>query len=457
MKTPSRSKVDLSSIIGPYQLLGLFLLVVEGLLGYWLFRAESAVERGFTGLVMVLILFGLLYAVIRMKQDEGGTFVSPPGAATLVKPPEGEVTEREISSPAPEAIPAPDRSYLINLPPQGWRVRDLTYADWITEALGIKDASTKEKLFPSVDQSRDILIIEREKQTSIIPIPGRTTVDGQKLPTALETTVATQLSILPMERAQPPMFIERSLEHNFLAFVGQILNIGLLTVRRSASGLIPSSGRRYMTVELSQKIEDATVNGKEGQDAVVTLSVIGIQGELRDHMLMMRYSTVAGDLEVESDLRTLQNLVASFRPLKVVNTEEKRREIAALADKKFEEFLAENGEEIFWTEIGLLCLRLQGINVDDPETRLRTMKLLKPFEVLARETNLHDEALDTFWEALHRAETGDATDFKAQLTKLIKEAISERQEDQAEEAVLAPPDKEETADPIDPSGQATPS
>jgi|SRR5262249_50868160 len=146
MKMPSRlKKVNLSSITGPYQLFGLSLLVVEGLLGYWLFRAQSAVERGFTGLVMVSIFFGLVYAVIRMTQREI-KLVSPPGAEMSVKPPEGEATETEIASPAPETIPAPDRSYLINLPPEGWRVRELSSADLISEGIGIKDPTTKERL-----------------------------------------------------------------------------------------------------------------------------------------------------------------------------------------------------------------------------------------------------------------------------------------------------------------------
>ena len=58
---PSRlKKVDLSSITGPYQLLGLFLLVVEGLLGYWLFRTQGAGERVFAGLAACRRERGLL-------------------------------------------------------------------------------------------------------------------------------------------------------------------------------------------------------------------------------------------------------------------------------------------------------------------------------------------------------------------------------------------------------------
>jgi len=452
MKMPSRlEKVDPSSITGPYQLFGLSLLVVEGLLGYWLFRAQGAGERSFTGLVMLLIFFALVYAVIRMTQ------VPPPQAETLLKPPEGEATETEIASPAPETIPAPDRSYLINLPPEGWRVRELSSTDWYSEGMGIKDSAAKDWLLGSADQRREILVFEREKQISIIPIPGQTIIDGRKFPTALEVETPTQLAIIPIERAQPPLFVERPLEHNFLKFVGQILNSGVMTVRMSESGFIASTGRRYMTVELRQEIKNAIVNGREGQDVVTTVSVIGIQGELGDHLLITKYTTVPGDPNVERDLQTLKTLATSFRPLRIINVEEKRREIAALADKKFKELMAEKGELAFGTEFVFLLLRLQGVNLDDPETRLHAMKLLKPFEVFARAINLQDEEFEALWKALHQAEAGNATDFKANLTELIKDAISETEKKQAEQAALPPVAEGEPEEPGDPSEPGAPS
>jgi hypothetical protein len=294
-------------------------------------------------------------------------------------------------------------------------------------------------LFPSAGQSPDILIFEREQQTSIIPIPGRTTIDGRKFPTALETLVPTQLSIIPFERAQPPLYVERPLEHNFLTFVGQILMGGVITATHLESGPIRGSGRRYLASELKQKVQDAIVNGKESKDVVVTIRVIGIEGELRDHLLMMRYTTVLGDPEAERDLQTLRDLVASFAPLKAVNVEEKRRQIAALANENFKKLLTEKGEEIFMTEFGLLLLRLQGVSLEDPEVRVQVMKSLKPFETFAREINLHNEEVDSFWEALHRAQTGDPTDFKAKLDELIQAAAHEQEEKQAKKVALAPP------------------
>jgi hypothetical protein len=439
MKVPSRSKIDFKVITGPYQVFGVLLTVTEGLLGYWLYRAEGGIERGFAGLLMALVLFGVLFAVILIKREDSRALASRPGEATSIKPPEGQATETQIATPSSGTMPGPDRSYLINLPPEGWRERELTLSAWLSEGLGVEDPATKERLFPSAGQSPEILIFERQQQTSIIPIPGRTMIDGRKFPTALETFVPTQLSIIPSERAQPPLFVERPLEHNFLTFVGQILNVGVITATNLEFGTIHGSGRRYLAADLKQKIQDAIVNGKESQDVVVTIRVIGIEGELRDHLLIMKYTTVPGDPEAERNLQTLQDLVASFGPLKAVNVEEKRRQIAALANENFKKLLTEKGEDIFMTEFGFLLLRLQGVSLEDPGMRVHVMKLLKPFETFAGEINLHNEEVDSFWEALHRAETGDATDFKAKLNQLIEVAARREEEKQEKEIALPPP------------------
>lgn len=431
-KGDSKSKI-LAAITGPYQLIGLLLLVSEGLLASWFFRAGTGVERGIAGLSMTVILFGVLYAIVRIKQDD--LSASHPGGPMSIKPPDKEVTEQEIAAPSPDVISGPDRSYLIKLPPQGWRVRELTLSEWMGEASGITDPATREKLFPSEGESREILVLEREEQTSIVPFPGRTLINGRKLPSALETLVPTQLSIVSMERAQPPIFLERSMEHNFLTFLANILPASAMNVTRLRPG-VNASGRRYLSCELQQKVQDAIVNDKEGQNVVVTTTVIGMQGELRDHLLIMKYATGSADAEVERNYQVLQDLVASFAPLKVANVEEARKEIAALADQHFQQVMSQNGQEIFVTEFRILLLRLQGVSLDDPEIRARTMKLLQPFEAFASETNLQDERLDALWKSLPVAQTGNATDFKAVLGGLISQAAASEREEQANAPAL---------------------
>lgn len=431
MDKPSRLKIDLSSINGPYQLIGLSLLVVEGLLGYWLFRAESPLERGFTGLVMLLIFFGLIYAVIQIRK------ISHSEPQSLVKPPEGEATAIEIATPTQESIPAPDRSYLIDLPPNDWTVRELSSAEWIAEGMGIKDLAAKEELLGSAEQRRDILVFEDRKHASIIPIPGQTLIDGRRSPSALEISAPTQLAILPIERAQPPLFVERPLEHNFLTLVGQITSAGLLHARQLEKGVIAKTGRRFMAVDLRQEIKNAIVNGKENQDVVITISVVGIEGELGDHLLIMKGYSIPGDRDTKENLRTLQGLITSFRPLKIVNAEEKKREISALADEKFNELVAENGEDLFYTELYIVLLRVKNVNLDDPEKRIHAIRLLKPFEIFAQEIKLQDEFLEQMWEALPRAEAGDAVDFKKLVAEMLEDMEEEEQE-LLEEAPLLP-------------------
>lgn len=425
------SKIDLKVIRNPYQVYVALLLVLEGLLGYWLHRAESGLERGFAGLLMTVILLGVVL-VLKPKHAE---------TAMSIRPPEKEATETEIAAPAPDLIPGPDRSYIIDTPPEGWKVRELTLSDWASGGLGVKDPATRERLFPSAGQDRDILVFEREEQISIVPVPGQTTIDGRKFPTALETFAPTQLCIIPLKGVQPPLFLERPIEHNFLIFVDEILKMGTISATHIESGVIRTNGRRYVACELQQKLQNAIVNGKEGQDLIVGITVFVIQGELHDHLLIMKYTIAQGDPEVEHTLQTLKGLVASFRPVKAVNADEERRKSAAQADKDFKAFLAENGEEVFRAEFGILLLRLQGVSLEDPETRGRVMKCLKPFEDLAKQTGVHDEKLDLFWKALHCAETGDATSFKTLLNERIHEAAASREKkDQAKEAALPTPD-----------------
>jgi hypothetical protein len=451
-----RLKIDPSVITGPYQLLTVFLAFTQVLLAYWLFYAQSEYERVFIGLVMLTLLGGLLFVVIRLQQPTATPINLPTGHSTVE---EISATVEKTSDRSPNTMAGPDRSYLINSVPDGWQSRELTAIDFSAEALGIQDPAAKQKLFSTANpavQTPDILVFEYKKQISITPIPGRTMMDGRKIPTALETVAPIQLAIIPIERAQPPWFVERSMEHNFLLTAGQILSLGALTARRASSGLIPDSDRRFMILELQQELKDCIVDGKEGHDVIVDVQVISIEGELRDHILIAKYVTVSGVPELEHAVQTLQTLVASFRPAKLNNLKEKRKENAVRAEENFKKILAEHGEKVFYAELHILAFRLQGIDLDDPKARLRAMNSLKPFPLFAREINLHTKELDAFWEAMHLAETGDATKFKAELSELIQSAVSE-QEKQADKTVLPATANAKRADPSTPSGQAAPS
>ena len=370
-------------------------------------------------LIITVIVIIIVEPRVNVVEERKVTAIVLQGLDNEVTPARKEATEEEIDSPEPQTIAAPDRSYIINKPPEGWIVQELTFADWMTELLRITDPSIKERLF-GTSQVREILTFNSRREISVIPTTGRTLIDGRKVPTALEVTIPTRLSILPMDRAQPPLFVERPLIHNFFTIAGQFSG-GMIMMHEVSSGTLPNSQRRYLVAEFRQELENAIVNDKEEKNINSNITIIGIEGDLQDHLLLMNYPTlpVADDPELERDLQTLQSLVSSFRPLKIINPDERRMEIKNMADQKFKELMMEKGKEMFDIEFGLMLLRLKGWDMNDPEKRLRAMKMLKPFEVFAKEINLQDEKFNALWNSLHLAEGGNASSFKAEINHMI--------------------------------------
>src|ERR1051325_6221114 len=76
-ENPLKALFKLSDIKGPYPLLGAFLLIVESLLGLWLFRATGSLERTIAGLIMVSLLAAFLYTVMRMQKEPTEVPTSP--------------------------------------------------------------------------------------------------------------------------------------------------------------------------------------------------------------------------------------------------------------------------------------------------------------------------------------------------------------------------------------------
>jgi predicted membrane protein len=66
----NKTIVNPENIKGIFPLLSVFLIVVEGLLGYWLFRAESMNERVIVGLLMTVIFIFFLFVALKVKQTE---------------------------------------------------------------------------------------------------------------------------------------------------------------------------------------------------------------------------------------------------------------------------------------------------------------------------------------------------------------------------------------------------
>lgn len=426
-------KFDVSKITGAYQLLAVFLLIIEVFIGSWFYRAENPTERIFAGFFMTVIFLAFLYVVINIKREESSKPIFPPGLGS-VTPAKEEDTEKEIEFPEPQRIGSPDGSYGINKPPDDWIVQELSSEEWLNEGYRITDPSIKEKIFGKSPQVHEILSLKSKREISVIPISGKTIIDGRKLPSACVISIPIRLGIMPIDRIQPPLFVERSFEHNFLLNICEAPALfKVSTLHNISLGTVPNSQLRYIQTDFRQEIRDAIVNDKEGKNVDSNIIIIGIEGEIRDYILLMNYPSVpeANDPDLERDLQTLQSLVSSFRPLKTINPEDKRMQIKQLADQKFTEYINENGKDLFVEEFRLTLLRLSGLNMDDPEQRLKATKMLKPFEIFAKEINLQDEDLNPFWNSLREAEKGNAANFKSQLNEIIEVIKGEKKNSKA--------------------------
>ena len=266
--------IDISKITSIFPLLALFLLVVEGLLGFWISKAEGSSERIATGLIMVFTLVPFLITAVIISQKRSGG-VNGPEAEDLgkVKPAQEFATPEEIKAPEASRIGGPNGSYSIMKPPSDWTVREISMVEWIGEGFQIKDTTLTTALFGAAPEEK-VLVLKSPRDISLIPSPGKTLIDKRKVPTALGTITPIRLSILSIERVQPPFFTERSLLHNVLAVAIQAANaVGIVGI---STGALEGTQRKFVAVELRQSLENITVDGQPDRSVNVHITFIGI-------------------------------------------------------------------------------------------------------------------------------------------------------------------------------------
>lgn len=432
MNPPSRSPIDPAKILGPYPLLAAFLLVIETLLGFWLFRAESSSERIVAGLLMVVIFGGFLFTVIRIGQQDQSKTIAPQGLG-VVTPANEETTVQQIETPAPEKVIAPDRSYTIDRPPDEWTVREMTVAEWMGDNLGVQNPTVRQNLLGGEGQEPEILVFQTRSLDYLVPIPGKTLIDGVRVPTALETPLLTQLAIVPADRAQPPFYVERPLVHNFFSTVAMIFSTNVLTLYNTWTGLIPNTQRQQIVAEFRQNVDHVLLNDQEVDRLAVSIVLFGVEGDIRDYILILRYPSLpdARNEKIEKDLEVMRSLIRSFRPVKVLNPEKQLQQYRQMAEQEFDTFIHKNSQNMFTNEFSVLLLRVSGLDLNHPEHLARAVKMLEPFKSLAEQIQLEDEELDPLWAALDQAHQGNYIPFKAELAKWIEYA--QKSEPEADE------------------------
>lgn len=418
-------KVDILKIKGPYPILALFLLLIQGFLGTWFYQAESELERIISGICMTILMGLFLFIVLKIRQTEIlSKSISLEGFSGNVTPAKAEATEQEINSPEVEIIASSDATFTINKPPNNWIVKELTLADYMGESLSITDKKVKDEMANSlkIDLLDKVLTLKSKNITYVIPIPGVTIINGRKTLTALEFPIFTRLSILSINRFQPPLYYERSLQYNVYQFIMPVLNTGTANLRKLSTGKLKNGGRNFLTMEIYQELEDAKINGSDGRDVESHITLIGIEGELQDHLLIMNYPTFTknAELQHDEDIKILKSLVDSFRPLKIIEPENKFQQSKLKADKNFEEVMNTTGKNAFLVEFRILLYRLSDWDMNDPQYRDRAIQQLLSFEIFAKEVDYRDEFFDKFWDSVHQAKEGEALNFKNLIKEILK-------------------------------------
>jgi hypothetical protein len=435
MNAIAHTKFNAAKITGPYPLMAVFLGVCEVLLLAWLVRAQDARERSLAGLLIIALLGLSLIVILRIRESDVRQ-VTAPGIGPI-EPAQKGTTLAEIESPPVTRISSPEGSYSIQKPPEDWRLVRMSMREWTMATLGIRAPMQPDGESTSKDEPREILSLQAPHEVAIGPTPGQSTIEGRKLPSALTVLFTPELAIIPFDRLAPPSFTPRTLAQNFLVFAGGVANFPLHT-NGITTGRFPISGRPYQSIQLAQNMREVEVDGRLAESMTINILAIGVEGYLRDFVLVMRYSSIGTDIDgaMTAETKVLQDLVNSFEPLQVDNPAERSRLLEEEAGKRYREFWTEHGREAFDTELLVEALRLKSVDLDNGIEMAKVIRDLKRFEIMAKELNLEDKNLGDLWRALHKAEKdGGTSELREKIESLIEYARKGRDEGDGSDAV----------------------
>jgi hypothetical protein len=423
----SKTKIDIKDVKTPLQWFAVFLLIVESLFLFWLFKAESAIERIFAGALAVSVLIAILIVVFYLTNKDK---FSTPQADGLSSSP--LKVNPETQTPTPSLMPisgqiiGPDKSYTINKPPNGWKTQEYTLEEMMSQSLNITSETIQDAI-PQFNgpefKVRDILRFTSPKSVSIIPVPGITTINGAKFPTALEIPVSSSLTILPLNHYSSPNFIKNPFIHKYINFVGQTISTGIIALTRFEVQSNPISKQTIRLAQCRQEIRNAIIDGEDGKNIDSNIVIYGIEGETQEHLILINYLSIPEGKDPTQDNEILSSLYNSFIPHPPINPDEKRKEIDNQIDQNLKKLIANNGKQLFSTEFNLVMGKICDWDIENPELRLKAIKSLKPFKAFAEYVNVKDENLEKLWETVDLAEKGNANPFKEQIEERRKQII----------------------------------
>jgi hypothetical protein len=274
--------------------------------------------------------------------------------------------------------------YVIDEPPVNWIVEEITLNDLISKGLGASlDKIANRCQFADADllDKRYILWVSSQSQLKIEYDPGTSLVNGRPTLWLMpETIPVALLKIIPLERnSNPPAFMRQSLEHNFVSQLTTFLQIANL--KSSFVGTTKNTKRLRLTAEFDQKIENVNVDGKSNQSFIANHTLIGIQGFLRDYILILSYVSQAtsNKAEIESQVALLQSLVDSFKLIKPTNLEEEERRSQQAGDQRYQKYVELNAKQLMTLQFNLLIAQWRELDWEKDESKQRLIKDVKRY------------------------------------------------------------------------------
>lgn len=421
MNVPRLDRIDWSKFRGPYPVAAFVVATVLVLLAAWLLRATSVGERVTIGVLMTVVALSVLVALVVLSSRSSDPVRidnnQPPLAPGLIS-----ATSKDIADPETDQLAGPGGHFLINKPPPDWSTRVVSANELIRERLKVSEAMAANLTtnFPAAAE-QNILVMDGPRTASIVPRIGVTRLNGRKWPSAREFTAVTELSVSPMPRAQPPLYMRRPLIHNFLIYLAGLLNStgGLANVKdldifRSGK---PNSIR--LTAILEQSIAHAEIDGEEDRSVELTIIAMALPGGAIDHVILLSYYSIEGE-QPNSCGETLTSLANSFKSLTPADPSQQEQHLRRVADESFETHIQGLGESLFTREAILTISGIIENDLDDPSNLKEATRLLTPFCELANFIGLDP---DSEWmdllAAIDDARHGDFADLRSELVEMM--------------------------------------
>jgi len=390
----------------------------------WLALADSALERGIAGIAALLCILVLAWGLFWVTRERAPS--TSVGAMT-VQVAQTEVVEDTIRSSG--QVSGPDGTYFyVGRPPDDWRVRTMTIREFIVEEMGTNDeVIVGQATGPWPEQ--EILVMQSPTAAKLRPRPAVTTCFGRELTTALITDIKLQFVVAPLIRAQAPLFVDGTLEENFVRAIAPFSMSGVVRMVRMDRGRAKATGKRQWFAEFEQQVENVDVNGILSPRLTIRNSVWAVEGDVHDYMLRLTHTDVVGaeSQDLVRLTRILSDLAESFTPLTPADKDRELSRIKSRADAAFVQSAQARRADVLAGEFVLAVTRFGGKDLSQPDVLLAAHQQFEVFAQwrehgdleLSRESGGEDADVAALFASLASARDGDLSLFKASLEKLV--------------------------------------